>query len=110
MQLDSDDIDILIDLTTIISHNRQNILDKNCAKVIIAYLAFPGTTGNRLYDYIMTDNIVSPENQQKFYLEKFLALPSTYQVNDGNIKLKRQTELQIGALQVQTRLTQHVIA
>ena len=81
------DIDILIDLTTIISHNRQNILDKNCAKVIIAYLAFPGTTGNKLYDYIMTDNIVSPESQQKFYLEKFLVLPSTYQVNDGNINI-----------------------
>ena len=80
-------IDILIDLTTIISHNRQNILDKNCGKVIIAYLAFPGTTGNKLYDYIMTDNIVSPESQQKFYLEKFLALPSTYQVNDGNINI-----------------------
>ena len=30
------DIDVLIDLTTIISHNRQNILDKNCAKVIIS--------------------------------------------------------------------------
>ena len=81
------DIDILIDLTTIISHNRQNILDKNCAKVIIAYLAFPGTTGNKLYDYIMTDNTVCPESQQKFYLEKFLALPSTYQVNDGNINI-----------------------
>ena len=48
------DIDVLIDLTTIISHNRQNILDKNCAKVIISYLAFPGTTGNPLYDYIIT--------------------------------------------------------
>ena len=81
------DIDILIDLTTIISHNRQNILDKNCAKVIIAYLAFPGTTGNKLYDYIMTDNTVCPESQQKFYIEKFLALPSTYQVNDGNINI-----------------------
>ena len=52
-QIKTFDIDILIDLTTIISHNRQNILDKNCAKVIIAYLAFPGTTGNKLYDYIM---------------------------------------------------------
>ena len=81
------DIDVLIDLTTIISHNRQNILDKNCAKVIIAYLAFPGTTGNKLYDYIITDNIISPESQQKFYQEKFLALPSTYQVNDGNINI-----------------------
>ncbi len=81
------DIDVLIDLTTIISHNRQNILDKNCAKVIISYLAFPGTTGSALYDYIITDNVVAPESQQKFYQEKFLALPSTYQVNDGNINV-----------------------
>ena len=81
------DIDVLIDLTTIISHNRQNILDKNCAKVIISYLAFPGTTGNPLYDYIITDTIVAPESQQKFYQENLLILPSTYQVNDGSINV-----------------------
>ena len=81
------DIDVLIDLTTIISHNRQNILDKSCAKVIISYLAFPGTTGNPLYDYIITDTIVAPESQQKFYQEKLLILPSTYQVNDGGINV-----------------------
>ena len=79
------DIDVLIDLTTIISHNRQNILDKKCAKIIISYLAFPGTTGNPLYDYIITDTFVTPESQQRFYQEKLLALPSTYQVNDGEI-------------------------
>ena len=32
------DIDVLIDLTTIISHNRQNILDKNLfAKKVLLY-------------------------------------------------------------------------
>ena len=35
----------------------------------------------------MTDNTVCPESQQKFYIEKFLVLPSTYQVNDGNINI-----------------------
>ena len=86
------DIDILIDLTTIISHNRQNIIDKNCAKVIISYLAFPGTTGNSLYDYIITDTIVTPETQQKFYQEKFLPLPLTYQVNDGNLNINLEAD------------------
>ena len=86
------DIDVLIDLTTIISHNRQNILDKNCARVIIAYLAFPGTTGNMLYDYILTDAIVTPESQQKFYKEKFLTLPLTYQVNDGNMNIETKLD------------------
>ena len=90
------DIDILIDLTTIISHNRQNIIDENCAKVIISYLAFPGTTGNSLYDYIITDTIVTPETQQIFYQEKFLPLPLTYQVNDSpKYKFRSRTEWRI---------------
>ena len=50
------DIDVLIDLTTIIYDNRQYILDNDSDKIIIAYLAFPGTTGNVLYDYILTDS------------------------------------------------------
>ena len=86
------DIDVLIDLTTIISHNRQNIIDKDCAKVIISYLAFPGTTGNSLYDYIITDTIVTPETQQRFYQEKFLPLPLTYQVNDGSLNINLEAD------------------
>ena len=79
------DIDVLIDLTTIISDNRQYILDNDSAKIIIAYLAFPGTTGNVLYDYILTDSTTTPIHQQKYYTEKFLFLPNTYQVNDGEL-------------------------
>ena len=86
------DIDILIDLTTIISQNRQNIIDENCGKVIISYLAFPGTTGNSLYDYIITDTIVTPETQQRFYQEKFLPLPLTYQVNDGSLNINLEPD------------------
>ena len=86
------DIDVLIDLTTIISHNRQNIIDKDCAKVIISYLAFPGTTGNSLYDYIITDTIVTPETQQRFYQEKLLPLPLTYQVNDGSLNINLEAD------------------
>ena len=86
------DIDVLIDLTTIISQNRQSIIDKNCAKVIISYLAFPGTTGNSLYDYIITDSIVTPETQQRFYQEKFLPLPLTYQVNDGSLNINLEAD------------------
>ena len=79
------DIDVLIDLTTIISDNRQYILDNDSAKIIIAYLGFPGTTGNVLYDYILTDSTTTPMHQQEYYTEKFLFLPNTYQVNDGDL-------------------------
>ena len=77
------ELDILIDLTTIISYNRSNIIHRGISKIIIAYLAFPGTTGSDKYDYILTDRIVTPEEQQKFYTEQFLYLSGTYQINNG---------------------------
>ena len=85
-------LDILIDLTTIISHNRIKMLDNSIAKIIIAYLAFPGTTGNRIYDYILTDKIVTPQNIQKYYDERFLYLPDSYQSNNGKINTKINTK------------------
>ena len=85
-------LDILIDLTTIISHNRIKMLDNSIAKIIIAYLAFPGTTGNQVYDYILTDKIVTPENIQKYYDEKFLYLPGSYQSNNGELNTEIHTK------------------
>jgi protein O-GlcNAc transferase len=76
-------IDILIDLSIIITNNRQKIISSRPAKKIISYLGYPGTSGYDFYDYIITDKIVTPENKQSYYSEKFLYLPSTYQVNDG---------------------------
>ena len=75
----------MIDLTTIISHNRSNIINQDIAKITIAYLAFPGTTGSQIYDYILTDNVVTPLDNQKYFTEQFLYLPKSYQVNNGDI-------------------------
>ena len=76
-------IDILVDLSIIITNNRQKIISSRPAKKIISYLGYPGTSGYNFYDYIITDKIVTPENKQSYYSEKFLYLPSTYQVNSG---------------------------
>lgn len=84
-------LDILIDLTTIISRNRQSILNDNSAKFIISYLAFPGTTGSNLYDFMLTDKTVTPETQQNYFEEKFLFLPNTYQVNNGEVNITEIT-------------------
>ena len=91
-KIKSYDLDILIDLTTIISHNRSNIIHQDIAKVIIAYLAFPGTTGSHIYDYILTDNIVTPLEKQKYYSEQFMFLPKTYQINNGEINIDIKNE------------------
>jgi protein O-GlcNAc transferase len=83
-------IDILIDLSIIITNNRQKIISSRPAKKIISYLGYPGTSGYNFYDYIITDKIVTPENKQSYYSEKFLYLPNTYQVSNGikNIPMK----------------------
>ena len=91
-KIKSYELDILIDLTTIISHNRIQMLDSSIAKIIIAYLAFPGTTGNRIYDYILTDKIVTPQNIQKYYDERFLYLPNGYQSNNGKLNIETNTK------------------
>ena len=76
-------IDILVDLSIIITNNRQKIISSRPAKKIISYLGYPGTSGYNFYDYIITDKIVTPENKQSYYSEKFLYLPGIYQVNSG---------------------------
>jgi len=83
-------IDILVDLSIIITNNRQKIISSRPAKKIISYLGYPGTSGYNFYDYIITDKIVTPENKQSYYSEKFLYLPNTYQVSNGikNIPMK----------------------
>jgi protein O-GlcNAc transferase len=84
-------LDILIDLTTIISHNRSDIIEKGLSKIIISYLAFPGTTGSSSYDYVITDKVVTPIEQQKYYSEQFLYMPNTYQINNGETNFDTKT-------------------
>ena len=85
-------LDILVDITTIIAHNRAHILQNNLSKIIISYLAFPGTTGKDIYDYIITDNVVTPKEQQEFYSEDFLYMPETYQINNGETNFNTETK------------------
>ena len=84
-------LDILIDLTIIISNNRQDIIRDRPAKKIISYLGYPGTSGSNIYDYIITDETVTPIVQQKYYTEKFLYLPRSYQINDGERMYKNKS-------------------
>ncbi|MBH44496.1 MAG: hypothetical protein CMD88_03475 [Gammaproteobacteria bacterium] len=81
--IQSCEIDILIDLSILITNNHINIIKSRPAKKIVSYLGFPGTSGYECYDYMITDEIVTPKEYQKFYTEKFLYLPNCYQINDG---------------------------
>lgn len=77
----SDKINVLVDLMGFTRNARPNIVALRPAPIQISYLGFPGTTGSKNLQYIITDKIITPPNQQKYYSEKFIYLPYCYQFN-----------------------------
>lgn len=75
-------IDIAVDLNGFTKNGRPNIFAYRCASLQINYLAYPATMGCNYMDYIVADKILIPENQQKYYREKIIYLPNSYQVSN----------------------------
>lgn len=82
-----DVVDILIDLKGHTNGNRLGIMALKPAPVSVTWLGFPGTTGGEFIEYLIADKIVIPEKEQRFYSEKVLYMPNTYQVNDNTQKI-----------------------
>jgi len=78
-----DRVDILVELKGYTADNRLSICGLRPSPVQVSYLGFPGTTGADFIDYIITDRIVTPEDQAPYYTENFVYLPHCYQINDN---------------------------
>jgi len=79
----ADQIDILVDLKGYTKDNRLEICALRPAPIQVTYLGFPGTSGAGFFDYILTDEIVTPLEHAPYYTEKFAYLPNTYQSTDN---------------------------
>ncbi|CAN5350037.1 hypothetical protein BH10PAT1_BH10PAT1_1010 [soil metagenome] len=86
-QIYKDKIDILIDLDGYTDNNRLLLFAKKIAPIQITYLGFPGTLGTKFVNYILTDKVVTPKSYQKYFTEKFIYLPNSYQVNDDSLEI-----------------------
>ena len=75
-------IDILINLNGFFGTGRPVVFSYKPAGVQINYLGFPGTIGSKYIDYILCDQTVIPPPSKKFYNEKIIYLPDSYQSND----------------------------
>lgn len=79
-------IDILVDLTGFTQTSRSGIAALRPAPINVNWLGFPGTMGELhntpLFDYILTDDFISPPDTANDYAEKLAALPHSYQPND----------------------------
>lgn len=77
-----DQIDILVDLKGHTQDARTKILAYRPAPIQVTYLGYPGTMGADFIDYIIGDAIVAPTEHQRYYTEKLVHLPNSYQPND----------------------------
>ena len=74
-------IDIAVDLTGHTQGGRCGIFSYRAAPIQLSYIGYLGTMGAEYYDYLVADKIIVPVENQKYYTEKILYLPS-YQAND----------------------------
>jgi len=80
-------IDIAIDLMGHTKDSRFEIFIRGCAPIQVNFLGYPGTSGTKLMDYIIADKTLIPENMKKFYSEKIIYLPNSYQPNEFKKKV-----------------------
>ena len=82
------EIDIAIDFMCHTGdYNRFNLFSKRLAPIQINFLGYPGTSGSNNLDYIVADKILIEPDEQKFYSEKIIYLPDTYQPNEDEKKI-----------------------
>ena len=77
------EIDIAVDLKGFTKDCRTDIFSFRAAPIQVNYLGYPGTMGAGYMDYIIADPTLVPQEFQKFYTEKIVYLPDSYQVNDA---------------------------
>jgi predicted O-linked N-acetylglucosamine transferase (SPINDLY family) len=85
------EVDIAVDLMGFASGCRPGILALRPAPVQVNYLGHPGTMGASYVDYIVADRIVIPDEHRRFYTEKIVILPDTYQCNDSKRRIAEKT-------------------
>lgn len=71
-------LDIAVDLCGLTKNNRVNIFLNRVAPLQINFLGYPGSIGN-FFEYIIADKTLIPDENRKFYFEKIIYMPHTYQ-------------------------------
>ncbi len=79
----ADKIDIAFDLMGYTDGSRLGILATRAALIQISWIGFAGTLGADWIDYIIADDTVIPVSDEKYYSEKIIRMPVSYQANDS---------------------------
>ncbi len=71
-------IDVLVDLNGYSFQDRFGFLMRRPAPVIIGWFNMYATTGVEAFDYIVGDDAVIPEDEERFYSERVVRVPGSY--------------------------------
>ena len=80
-------ITITIDLNGYTRNSKTEIFQNKISPIQINYLGYPSTMGADFIDYIVADPILINSEYRKFYSEKVIFMPNTYQPNDNLRKI-----------------------
>lgn len=71
----SDGIDILVDLAGHTAYHRLTLFARKPAPVQVSWLGYFNTTGMAAIDYILSDSVTIPPDQDQWFAEKVVRLP-----------------------------------
>jgi protein O-GlcNAc transferase len=77
-KIHADRIDILVDIAMHMGNSRPLVMARKPAPVLVAWLAYPGTTGIAAIDYRLTDPYLDPPGTDDCYSEQSVRLPDTF--------------------------------
>ncbi|PZU93159.1 MAG: hypothetical protein DCE90_17060 [Pseudanabaena sp.] len=77
-QMQTDQLDILVDLAGHTGQNRLPVFARKPAPVQITYIGYPNTTGLAAMDYRLTDAIADPIGSDRYYTERLIRLPNCF--------------------------------
>ncbi|MBK6649488.1 MAG: acetylglucosamine transferase [Betaproteobacteria bacterium] len=72
----SHQVDIVIDLAGHTGHNGLLAMARKVAPVQATWVGFPGTTGLKAIDYLISDQFTDPEGVDSLYTERLFRLPT----------------------------------
>ena len=84
-------LDMIIDLMGLTSSNRIGLLKNKLATTQILWLGYNNTSGLNQMDYLIADPNLIKKNEDKFYSEKILFLPSIWSCHSGFEILRKKT-------------------
>ena len=96
-----EEIDIAVDLMAHCNNGMENRFGAfviGCAPIQVNFLGYPGTSGAKSIDYIVADKNLISHDTKKFYSEKIIFLPNSYQPNTKDTKIsdKKLTKAKLG--------------